>query len=59
MSGSGRQVRGDGVVWKSVEDHVAAVRELARQVRARSPKQVSSIHLELIYISSVLILLYI
>ena len=34
-----REVRGDGVVWKSLDAHVADVRELARSMRSRSPGQ--------------------
>ena len=34
-----REVKGDGVVWKSLDAHVADVRELARSMRSRSPGQ--------------------
>jgi len=40
--GGGREVRKDGVVWKSVDAHVADVRHLARQVLRSSSSSSSS-----------------
>jgi FAD/FMN-containing dehydrogenase len=37
--GGGREMRGDGVVWKDLDKHVADVRALAEQVRARGASQ--------------------
>jgi len=39
IGGVGREVRSDGVVWKGLDQHVADVRELAEQLRARGPGQ--------------------
>ena len=39
QGGGGREMRGDGVVWKDLDKHVADVRALAQQVRARGASQ--------------------